>query len=678
MKGAKMQFKFNYALIIVLIISIILFAGDKRAITFEDFFSIQRLGDVVISPDAKLIAYTLAVPDIEENKINTDIWILNLNNREATRLTKGEKSSSSPVWSPDGKYLYYDYDGQIWKKAVDGKEGIQVTYFAPGAAGVVFNADGDQVLFTADVYPDCPDEECNKTKMEETENNKVKARVIDQLLYRHWNQWKEGKRSHVFIADADGKNVVDLTPGDYDTPPISLGSSNDYVFSPDGKKVCFVRNTDEIVAASTNNDLFIHNLTTGEISRLTENKANDNNPNYSPDGRFIAYRAMSRPGFEADKYRLMIYDSKKKTFEDLTHNFKLSVSSIVWHPNGQEIYFTASERGTASIYKVGLNDKKITAVLKGYNLSNPKFLNKNEIIFKKQTASMPDEIFKFNLKDNSIKQLTNINSEQLAKLELPSLESFEFIGAEGDKVQGFLIKPPFFDPNKKYPAIQLIHGGPQGSWDDEFHYRWNYQMFTAPGYVVYMINFHGSTGYGQDFTDAVSKDWGGAPYEDIKLGTEYVINSYPFIDKDKIGAAGASYGGFMINWIAGDPDHPYKCLVSHDGVYEQVSMYGATEELWFPEWEFNGTPWDESSLYQKWSPANRAANFKSPTLIIHGENDYRVPYTQGLQFFTALQRQGIPSKLLFYPDEDHFVRKPQNARLWWKTVHEWFEKYLKK
>jgi dipeptidyl aminopeptidase/acylaminoacyl peptidase len=494
-------------------------------------------------------------------------------------------------------------------------------------------------------------------------------------MYRHWNRWLEGKRSHVFLSDVNGKNAVDMTPGDYDTPPLDLGGANDYTFSPDGKEICFVRNIDKIAAASTNNDLFIAGIADGKITKLTDNPANDNNPNYSPDGRYIAFASMERPGFEADKYRLMLYDRQKKTFTDLTKGLNLSAASILWHPSGKEIYFRAAERGSYSLYKVDIKSAKISNIFKGRYFRNLQFISDNEIIYKKQTASMPYEIFKMNLKDKKAVQISRINSELLEQLEMPAYEEFWFGGAKGDRVQGFILKPPFFNPDKKYPAIQLIHGGPQGAWGNDFHFRWNYQMFAAPGYVLYMINFHGSRGYGQDFCDAVSKDWGGAPYEDIKKGTEYVLNNFKFIDDNRLGAAGASYGGFMVNWIAGD-ENPYKCLVSHDGVYDQVSMYGATEELWFPEWEFNGTPWDKESQYRKWSPSERAKNFKTPTLVIHGEHDYRVPYTQGMQMFTALQRQGVKSKLLFFPDEDHFVQKPQNARLWWKTVHEWFAEFL--
>ncbi len=649
---------------------------EKHPITFEDFFSMQRLGTVAVSPAGDRVAFDVTVPNIEQNNFKTDIWLLNLRNNRITRLTNDEKSSSGPVWTPDGKAIYFNRKGQIWKLNPENKKATQVTDFATGAGGVVFNAQGTRMLFTSEVYPDCQTEACNKLRLEEKKNSKVKARLIDHLFYRHWNRWLDGKRSHVFIADADGQNIKDVTPGDYDTPPLDLGSGHDYTFSPDGKEICFVRNTDPMVAASTNNDLFIEDLATGKISRLTANKGNDNNPNYSPDGRYIAYASMERAGFEADRQRLMLYDRQTKATRELTKGFDLSVSSILWSPDGKEIYFTVAENGSISLYRVAIADAKITPVLKGHYISAVQFAGKNHLVFKEQSEAMPYEIFSLDLKSGKRTRLTHINDERLKQLALSQLEPFSFTGAKGDVVHGFIMKPPFFDPNKKYPAIELIHGGPQGAWTNDFHYRWNYQMFAAPGYVIFMINFHGSRGYGQAFTDAVSKDWGGAPYRDILIGTEYVLSHYPFIDRERVGAAGASYGGFMINWIAG-ADNPFKCLVSHDGVYEQVSMYGATEELWFPEWEFNGTPWQKGSLYQKWNPANRAANFKTPTLVIHGEHDYRVPYTQGLQMFTALQRQGVESKLLFFPDEDHFVRKPQNARLWWKTVHEWFASHLK-
>lgn len=660
----------------LLLVTLPLVAAEKRPITFDDFFSMQRLGSVVLSPDKNMAAYTLTTPNIAENSFKTDIYLLDLRTNASRQFSHCEKSSSGPVWSADGRFLFFNRGGQIWKQAINSETAQQVTDYATGAGGVVFNRDGSRFLFTSDVYPDCQTEECNKEKAAAAEASPVKARIIDHLFFRHWNRWLEGKRSHVFIADTAGKNIHDLTPGDFDTPPLDLGSAHDYTFSPDGKEVCFVRNTDPIVAASTNNDLFLVTVADGKIKRLTTNKANDNNPNFSPDGRYIAFASMKRPGFEADRQRLMLFDRIKNTFTDLTPHFTLSVESIVWHPSGKEIYFSVSENGSKSIYKTAIKNPKVVAVLKGHFLSSFQFIAAETLLMKIQTESMPYEIFSYNLKTNKLTQRTRINASRLSELALGTLESFSFTGAKGETVHGFLMKPPHFDPTKKYPAIELIHGGPQGAWGDDFHFRWNYQMFAAPGYVVFMINFHGSRGYGQTFMDAVSKDWGGAPYEDIKRGTDYVLNTYPFIDKNRVGAAGASYGGFMINWIEGDVN-PFQCLVSHDGVYDQVSMWGATEELWFPEWEFNGKPWEKGSLYQKWNPANRAGNFKTPMLIVHGEHDFRVPYTQGLQIFSALQRQGVKSRLLFFPDEDHFVRKPQNAKLWWKTVQDWFAEFLK-
>jgi len=455
-----------------------------------------------------------------------------------------------------------------------------------------------------------------------------------------------------------------------------LGGSQDYVFSPDGKEVAYVRNMDKMVAASTNNDLYTINLESGKVNKISTSEGSDNNPVYSMDGKYLAWRSMERAGFEADRYRLMVLERESGKIFDLTKGFDLSVDEIKWHPTKKSIYFKVPEKGNHSIYKAAIEDLKIEPVLKSHYLAGFDFINKDKLLLKKETASMPSELFSYDLNSKKLKQLTHINDQLIAKLDMPALEQFWFSGAKGDKIHGWLLKPPGFDPTKKYPTVQLIHGGPQGAWGNNFHFRWNYQMFASAGYVIYAINFHGSKSYGQDFTDAVSKDWGGVPYQDLVMGTEYVLKEFPFIDGERLGAAGASYGGFMVNWINGH-ENPFKCFVSHDGIFEQISMYGATEELWFPEWEFDGTFWEKPELYDKFSPARLAKNFKTPTLVIHGELDYRVPYTQGLQMFTALKRQGVDAQLLFFPDEDHFVTKPQNAKLWWKTVHEWLAKYLK-
>ncbi len=650
--------------------------GQKRPIAFEDFFSMKRLGSFALSPDGRTIAYDVKVPDIEKNAFKTDIWILDLETEKSLQLTQSEKSSSHPVWSPNGQAIYFNHAGQIWKQAIKSGDAQQVTNFAPGAGNIAINAEGTKLLFAADVDPNCETIDCMEKSFQADQEKTVKAKIVNTLFFRHWNRWLNGKRSHVFKADIDGKNIQDLTPGDYDSPPLDLGSSQDYVFSPDGREVAFVRNMDEIVAASTNNDVFTISLQNGKIKKISSSKGSDSNPVYSPDGKYLAWRSMARAGFESDRNRLMVLDRETGEVVDLTEGFSLSVDEMKWDASNKTIYFKVAEKGNHGIYKVSLERREIISVLKGHFLSGFDLLGANKLLVKKETASMPAELFSYNLKSKKMKQLTHLNDPLLAELDMPALEQFWFTGAKGDKIHGWLLKPPGFDPQKKYPTVQLIHGGPQGAWGDRFHFRWNYQMFTNAGYVVYAINFHGSKSYGQDFTDAVSKDWGGAPYQDLVMGTDYVLKEFPFIDANRLAAAGASYGGFMVNWINGH-ENPFKCFVSHDGVFDQVSMYGATEELWFAEWEMDGLYWDNPELYHKFSPSRLAKNFKTPTLIIHGELDYRVPYTQGLQMYTALKRQGVDAQLLFFPDEDHFVTKPHNARLWWETVHAWLAKYLK-
>ena len=650
-------------------------SAQKHEIHFNDFFGMQRLGNFSVSPNGRYIAFDLSIPDIKANNIPSTVWIHDLSSGLQHQLSPAGISCSGPVWSKDGKSVFYNRAGQIWEHPVMGGKAHQISQFKPGAGGMVFSPNGQNLLFTSDVDPNCETPQCMEESFERQKNKVVHARLIDHLFFRHWNRWLEGNRSHVFIMGKNGKNLRDITPGDFDTPPLDLGSSHDYVFSPDGKSVVFVRNTDPVVATSTNNDLFSFDLSSGKVSQLTNNRGNDNGPAFSADGRYLAWSSMARAGFEADRYRIMLRDLSSGKTRELTVGFNLSANNVSWSPDDKSIYFTAAERGAISLYKVDIVSGKINAVLKGHFIGGYKFIDPGTLVLKIQTAAMPYELFTYDLQKNILTQISHINTKKLAGLDLSRLQSFWFKGAFGDSVQGFILKPPHFNPAKQYPAIHLIHGGPQGEWGDDFHYRWNYQMFAAPGYVVYVINFHGSVGYGQKFTDAVSGNWGDAPYKDLVLGTQYVIKNFPYVDGDRLGAAGASYGGFMINWIEGH-DNPYKCLVSHDGVFDQRSMYGATEELWFPEWEFKGLYWNHPELYEKYSPSSLVANFKTPMLVIHGEKDYRVPYTQGLQLFTALQRQGVESRLLFFPDEDHFVRKPQNARLWWHTVHSWFEKYL--
>jgi len=659
-------------------------AAQTHSITFDDFIQIKRVADPQVSPDGKLIAFVVTVMDKEGNKSDSDIWLVPAAGGEMRRLTSSPKADFNPRWTPDGKKIAFisarGGSAQIWLINLEGGEAYPLTNISGGASGIVWSPAGTHLAFSSSVYPDCPDEDCNRRKREEAKKSQVEARIYDQLLYRHWNSWWDGTRSHVFVIPAEGGKPIDVTPGDYDCPPIAPGGSSDYVFSPDGRELCFARNIDPELRLSlgTNNDLFTTAVNGGEIKKITSNKASDTLPQYSPDGRYIAYRAMARPGFEADKYSLMLYDRAAQEAINLTENLDYSVGEIVWSPDSLAIYIAAEEKGRTAVFKVSIADKKIENILSGHFISSLSICPcGKKMIFLKQALHQPADVWSFNLETKKLVQLTDVNSKLLAKLELNPAEEFWFEGAAKDKVHGFLLKPPFFDAAKKYPLVMLIHGGPQGAWQDNFHYRWNAEMFAAPGYVVAMINFHGSTGYSQAFTDSISGDWGGKPYKDIIMGLEYLQGRYQFIDMDRNAAAGASYGGYMIDWIEGQTDI-FKCLISHSGVFDLRSEWGSTEELWFPEWEYEGTPWTSPEQYQKWSPSSYIKNFKTPCLVIHSQNDFRVPLSQGLQFFTALQRMKVPSRLLYFPDEDHFIQKPLNAELWWKTVLDWLDRYLKK
>lgn len=678
-----MKKKLLYFLIFLIFVSFTLASSGNHPLTFDDFIRIKRISDPQISPCGELIVFVVTSMDKEQNSGNSDIWIIPSKGGKPWRLTASPKSDYNPRWSPDGKKIAFistrGGTPQIWMIDPRGGEAYKLFSFSTGTSGVIWSPSGKHLAFSSSVFPDFLDEENNKRKNEGKKKSLVKAKIFDHLLFRHWNSWRDGKRSHLFLMPYEGGKAIDLTPGDYDTPPISLGSRQDYTFSPDGKEICFVRNTDPELRISlgTNNDIFFTSIKGGKIEQITTNKANDNSPHYSPDARFIAYRAMARADFEADKYSLMLYDRENKKTTNLTKNLDRSVNEILWSPDNSSIYFTFQEKSRISLARIFLENKRVEKILEGFYIDSLS-LSKDggTFLFLKQSLNHPSDIYSFDLKTKKIVQLTDINGDLLKNLKMNPAEEFWFEGAETEKIHGFLVKPPFFESSKKYPLVMLIHGGPQGAWSDNFHYRWNAQMFSAPGYVVAMINFHGSTGYGQKFTDSISGDWGGKPYEDIMRGCDYLLSHYDFIDKNRMAAAGASYGGYMINWIEGHTDR-FKCLISHSGVFDLRSMYGATEELWFPEWEFRGTPWTNKEMYEIWSPSAYVKNFRTPCLVIHSQHDFRVPVTQGFQLFTSLQRMNVPSKMLYFPDEDHFIQKPQNAELWWKTVYEWLAKYLK-
>ena len=657
----------------------------KHAITFDDLIKLQRVAEPAISPDGKWVAYTVAVPDMEANRNASNIWLAPTAVGEAIQLTQSGKDSS-PVWSPDGKMIAFissrSGDGQVYLLSMEGGEARPLTKLSTGADLAIWSPDGKTIAFTSGVYPECKDDECNKKKDEEAGKNTVKAHVAEALLYRHWTHWNEGKRSHLFVIAADGNATAkDLTAGaEYDVPPDQRGEASDINFSPDSKEICFAAVTDKVEATSTNGDLFIVPLSGGEAKRITTQPGFDGNPVYSPDGKYIAYHAQLTAGYEADRWRVMLYDRASGKSENLTEtSFDRSAANLAWSPDSSKIYFNAENETLDPIYemapKVGAVPKKL---IEGYNGAVSMSTDGKTFAFTRTSLTKPAEVFAASSDGTGLKQVTHQNDAALGKIEMNAPEKFWFEGAEMGKVHAMLIKPPQFDATKKYPLLVLLHGGPQTMWGDSWGYRWNAQVFSGAGYVTLMINRRGSTGFGQKFTDEITNDWGGKAYLDVMKGVDAALAKYPFIDGKKMAAAGGSYGGYMANWIATHTDR-FKAIVSHAGIWDKNSMY-ATDELWFEEHDMQGTPWSAPENYKKWAPMTYAAalgKFKTPTLVIGGERDYRVPYTQSLEFFGALQRQGVPSKLVIFPDEGHWVLKPVNSQFWYKTFLEWVDKHTK-
>ena len=648
--------------------------------TATEMMKLKRLSDPSVSPDGKWVVYAATEIDLPNNGArNTDLWLAPVSGGEARRLTSHPKSDSRGRFSPDGKRLAFlsarDGAPQVFVIDLSGGESRKLTSLSTGVASFVW-ADGNTLVVVSEVYADCAaDDACNKKKMDEAGKGSS-ARVYTQLLYRHWDTWDDGRVGHLLAVPLDGGPARDLTPGDRDAPPFSLGGPDDYAVSPDGQELCFSRNVDAVEATSTNAELFVVPTSGGAPRRIAGSPGYDGAPRYSPDGTKIAFRAQMRAGYESDRWRLMLYDRKTEKTVNLTEAFDRHVEDFAWGPDSRSLFFTAADNARQPIFVIpaaGGTPKKLADGTFGdlQVASDGKTLVATQV-----SLTYPAEVVRLNADGTGLARVTKLNDAFLADFKLGPGESVSYTGAAGKTIQAWIVKPPDFDLAKKYPLLVLIHGGPQGVWPDGWSNRWNPQLFANAGYVVFAPNPRGSIGWGQSLIDDVNQDWGGRAYEDILKGTDYA-EALAYVDKGRTVAAGASYGGYMINWIAGQTDR-FKALVSHDGVFDLTSMYGSTEELWFPDWEFKGPYWESPQIYEKWSPSRYVKNFKTPTLVIHSELDYRVPLEQGLGMYTALQRKGVPSKLLVFPDENHWVLKPVNSVRWYQEVLSWLDQWTKK
>jgi len=643
-------------------------AAQKRAITFEDYIALKSVSDPQLSPDGKWVAYTVSTPSLQDNRNVSRVWVVEVATGTSRQLTGGPGSDRQPRWSPDGKTLAFvstrDSGAQVWVLPISGGDARKVSHVPDGVSDPLWLPDGSGLLVVSDIkWP--PNQEIDQRNGQYPTD----ARIWTGLMWRHWDDWRAGKRQHLFRVDMATGKATDLTPVDHDVPAIATSGDGDVTVSPDGKDILVAMHGDSTVADNTNVDIYV--IDGPNLHRATTSPGADNTPRFSPDNRWTSFLSMERAGFEADRVRLMIADrtTGMGPIVDATAGWALSVGSYTWCPNSKCIYAVVEERGRDNIYRIDIPGYKRTRVITGgVNTGVQVGPDNKTLAYLHQTNAQPAEVWV------SGKALTHHNDSALATLDLPPLEEFGFVGALGDSVFGWSQKPPGFDPTKKYPLIYLIHGGPQGAWTDSWGPRWNNQMFATRGFVVAEVNFHGSTGYGQKFTDAISQHWGDYPYEDVMKGLDAVAR-LPYVDSTRMGAAGASYGGYMVYWIAGHTNR-FKVLVDHDGVFNTVSMAGSTEELWFTDWEFAGTPYANRALYEKWSPLNFVGNWKTPMLIVHSQLDYRVDLSEGYQAFTAAKRMGVDAKFLYFPDEGHWVLRPRNRRIWWGTVLDWLEVHL--
>ena len=654
---------------------------ETHTFSVHDMLAMHRLSDPQVSPDGSRVVFGSRVTDLDNNRGRTDVWMIDVDGENLRRLTSHEASESNQRWSPDGRAVFFlasrSGSSQIWRLPVDGGEAMQVTDAPLDISSFALSPDGKVLAYSMDVFPDCDTPSCSRDRLQEKDEAPATGRVYTSLIIRHWDTWKDGRRSHLFSQPVAGGDAVDLMKGmDADCPSKPFGGSEEYTFTPDSRGIVFgARVAGREEAWSTNFDLWHVEITGSEPRNLTsQNAAWDTTPVFSPDGSTLAYLSMARPGFEADRFRVKLLVWPQGATSVLTEEWDRSPSSIGWSAHGASILASAANLGQQSLFEIAVINGAVSTLV-GEGTVRGFAATPDRIVYALDRLTSPAELYSIALNGTDTRRVTRINDDRLAATRMGVPEQFSFAGWNGETVHAYVVKPVDFDASQSYPVAFLIHGGPQGSFGNDFHYRWNPQAYAGAGYGVVMVDFHGSVGYGQDFTDSISGDWGGKPLVDLQKGLAAALEHYSWLDGDRVAALGASYGGYMINWIAGQWPDRFRCLVNHDGNLDEQMAYYDTEELWFPEWERGGTPWDNPEAYQKHNPINHVGSWKTPMLVVHGALDYRVVDTQGISTFTALQRRGVPSKLLYFPDENHWVQKPHNSIQWHETVIDWLDQW---
>jgi len=658
--------------------------AETHPFSVHDMLAMDRISDPQISPDGRTVVFVVRTTDLEANRGRTDLWLVGTDGTGLRRLTSHPATDVNPRWTPDGRNVLFvssrGDSAQVWRISVSGGEATQVTDLPLDVTSLVVSPDGTRLAVSLDVFPDCDSLECTTKRLKATEDTKASGRVYEELFIRHWDTWSDGRRSHVFVVPAAGGPAVDVMRGMHaDCPSKPFGGPEEYAFSPDGRQVVFTaRDVGREEAWSTDFDLY-RAPTDGSAAPtcLTEsNPAWDTTPVFSPDGRSMVYLAMARAGYESDRQRIVLRAWPDGEPRVLTESWDRSAASIVWSADGKTIYATAANLGQQSLFAVDVATGAVRTVVEQGTVRSMGEAG-GRIVYAADNLRSPVELYSVRPDGSDVQSVTRLNADKVAAARMGEPEPFTFAGWNGETVHGYIVKPVDFDPGRRWPVAFLIHGGPQGSFGNDFHYRWNPQAYAGAGFAAVMVDFHGSTGYGQAFTDSIRGDWGGKPLEDLKKGLAAALEQNSWMDGDSVCALGASYGGYMINWIAGNWPGRFRCLVNHDGNLDERMAYFDTEELWFPEWDHEGTPWDNPEGYSKHNPVDHVAAWDTPMLVIHGALDFRVVDTQGLSTFTVLQRRGIPSKLLYFPDENHWVLKPQNSIQWHDTVIDWLKRWTR-